>query len=104
MFYIFLIYIFCYLFQHIDVLFYYMRKKRKVYGDSCIKYTTTDNIFDQRIQSLYSKFLGKNEDLSLVSLNDIVAEYILGYYMLCTTSWIEVDEVLFPIHVSKEKH
>ena len=39
-----------------------------------------------------------------MSLHDIIAKYILGYYMLYNTPWIDVDKVLFPIHVSKEKH
>ena len=87
-----------------DVLFYYLRKKGKVYSDSCVKYTTTDNQFDQRIQALYKKFLSKNKDYSLISVDHSVAEYILGYYMPSNTSWYLVDEVMFPIHIAKEKH
>ena len=87
-----------------DVLFYYLRKKGKVYSDSYVKYTTTDNQFDQRIQALYKKFLSKNKDYSLISVDHSVAEYILGYYMSSNTSWYLVDEVLFPIHIAKEKH
>ena len=87
-----------------DVLFCYLRKKGKVYSDSCVKYTTTDNLFDQHIQSLYKKFLSKNKDISLISVDHSVAEYILGYYMPSNTAWYLVDDVFFPIHISKEKH
>ena len=69
-----------------------------------MKFTTIDNHFDQRIQNLYIKFLGKNNDISVINIDHCVAEYILGYYMMRNTPWSEVDEVFFPIHVSKEKH
>ena len=84
-----------------DVLFYYLRKKEKVYYDSCVKYTTIDNQFDQRIQALYKKFLSKNKDYSLISIDHSAAEYILGYYMPSNTSWYLVDEVMFPFILLK---
>ena len=92
------------LLQHIDVLFYYLRKKKKVFADSCLEFTTTDNQFNQRIQSLYIRFLGKNNDISVVNVDHCVAEYILGFYMMSNTPWYEVDKVYFPIHVGREKH
>ena len=91
-------------FQHIDVLFYYLRKKGKIFKDSCLNFITIDNQFDQRIQSLYSRYLAKNEDLTLVTVDHAVAEYILGYFMMCNRVWFDVDHVFFPIHIGKEKH
>ena len=67
-------------FQHIDVLFYYLRKKGKIFKDFYLNFTTTDNQFDQQIQSLYSRYLAKNEDLLVVSIDYSVAEYIFGVF------------------------
>ena len=90
-------------FQHIDVLFYYLRKKGKIFSDCCVKFTTINNHFDQLIKALFSKFSTKN-DLSVVSVDHAIAEYILGYLMLCNTPWVDVDFILFPIHITKDKH
>ena len=37
-------------------------------------------------------------------IDHAVAEYILGYFMMCNISWFDVDHVFFPIHIVKEKH
>ena len=69
-----------------------------------MKFTTSDNLFDQRLQDLYAKYLSKEKDNSLVRLDHCISEYILGYFMFCNKPWLEVDHVLFPIHVVKQKH
>ena len=91
-------------FQHIDVLFYYLRKKWKNFKDFYLNFTTTDNQFDQQIQSLFSRYLAKNEDLTLVTVDHVVAKYILGYFMMCNRVWFNVDHIFFPIYIGKEKH
>ena len=72
--------------QHIDVLFYYLRKKEKIYRKSCMKFTTSDNLFDQRLQGLYAKYMSKEKDNSLVCVDHCVSEYILGYFMFYNKS------------------
>ncbi|PON58069.1 Ulp1 protease family, C-terminal catalytic domain containing protein [Trema orientale] len=37
-------------------------------------------------------------------MEDIIVEYILGYYMHCNTPWIDVDHVLMPVHVDSMEH
>ena len=88
--------------QHIDVLFYYFRKKGIYQPTSCaMRFTTTDNLFDQRIQVLFSSFVKKKHDgASLISENDLIADYIRGgYKMRCNSDWSLVDHVFFPIHI-----
>ena len=60
-----------------------------------MKFTTTDNYFDQRIQNLFIKFLGKNNDISVINIDHCMAEYILGFYIMRNTPWSEVDEFSF---------
>ena len=39
-----------------------------------------------------------------MSVDHYIAEYILRYLILCTSPWFDVDFILFPIHVTKDKH
>ena len=85
-------------------MFCYLRKKEKIYLESCVKFTTSDNLFDQRLQDLYAKYLSKEKDNSLVCVDHCVSEYILEYFMFYNKPWFEVDHILFPIHIVKQKH
>ena len=90
--------------QHIDILFYYLRRKGRVFSKNCLRFITTDNFFDQRFQGLYERYLSSGKNVSVVGMNHYAAEYILGYLIACNTIWLDVDHVLFPIFVAKEKH
>ncbi|XP_062103306.1 uncharacterized protein LOC133814352 [Humulus lupulus] len=89
---------------HVDVFFYYLRKKAK-YCDNCtIKFITTDSHFQTRINSIYETFLSWKRDFGALNCNQYVAEVIMGYALPCNISWSMVDHVLFPILLMKEKH
>ncbi|XP_060217844.1 uncharacterized protein LOC132645085 [Lycium barbarum] len=73
---------FLHIFQHIDVFVYYLRKKGK-YGsvDASFKFTTTACWFNCLIQAMYKQFLAKNKDVNLITQEDPIAEYMMGYFM-----------------------
>ncbi|XP_019259517.1 PREDICTED: uncharacterized protein LOC109237646 [Nicotiana attenuata] len=90
--------------SHIDVIFYYLRKKGKYGVDVPVRFTTTDCWFNCLISNLYKEFLEKNRDMNLITETDPIAEYILGYFLRCNVPWSTVDEVLFPINLSDKWH
>ncbi|KAF4347127.1 hypothetical protein G4B88_001118 [Cannabis sativa] len=64
--------------SHIDIIFYYLRKKIMYSAEPKIKVTTTDCLFCSSITSLYEKFVEKNNDISVLSLSHNVTQYIQG--------------------------
>ncbi|KAM3396398.1 hypothetical protein P3S68_005404 [Capsicum galapagoense] len=91
--------------SHIDVIFYYLRKKSK-YGPICdsVKFTTTDCWFNCLIQNLYKHFVENNRDVTLITQENQIVEYMLGFFMRCNVPWNSVDNVLFPINLAEEFH
>ncbi|KAF4391540.1 hypothetical protein F8388_008944 [Cannabis sativa] len=90
--------------SHIDIIFYYLRKKVMYSAEPKIKVTTTDCLFCSSITSLYEKFVEKNNDMSVLSLSHNVAQYIQGGKILCATPWHLVDHVVMPINVKLQDH
>ncbi|KAF4402356.1 hypothetical protein G4B88_003277 [Cannabis sativa] len=90
--------------SHIDIIFYYLRKKIMYSAEPKIKVTTTDCLFCSSITSLYEKFVEKNNDISVLSLSHNVAQYIRGGKILCATPWHLVDHVVMPINVKLQDH
>ncbi|XP_075076298.1 uncharacterized protein LOC142162966 [Nicotiana tabacum] len=85
---------------HLNVLFYYLRKREK-YGPSvAMWFTTTDFAFGNKINSLYKDFK-VNQDASVIPEGHDIEEYIRGYYCDANVSWHTVDYVLFPIYVKR---
>ncbi|KAF4348953.1 hypothetical protein F8388_019128 [Cannabis sativa] len=85
--------------SHIDIIFYYLRKKIMYSAEPKIKVTTTDCLFCSSITTLYEKFVEKNNDISVLSLSHNVAQYIQGGKILCATPWHLVDHVVMPINI-----
>ncbi|KAF4365138.1 hypothetical protein F8388_011068 [Cannabis sativa] len=90
--------------SHIDIIFYYLRKKIMYSAESKIKVTTTDCLFCSSITTLYERFVEKNNDISVLSLSHNVAQYIQGGKILCATPWHLVDHVVMPINVKLQDH
>ncbi|KAM6548018.1 hypothetical protein CsatB_019694 [Cannabis sativa] len=90
--------------SHIDIIFYYLRKKIMYSAEPKIKVTTTDCLFCSSITSLYEKFVEKNNDISVLSLSHNVSQYIQGGKILCATPWHLVDHVIMLINVKLQDH
>nr|XP_033510267.1 uncharacterized protein LOC117275030 [Nicotiana tomentosiformis] len=85
--------------SHMDVLFYYLRKRGKYDPDVHIKFTSTNYLFDLKIKALYKKFIAHNRNNLFLKPEHDIARYILGDEMLCSSPWHTVDHILFPINV-----
>ena len=92
--------------QHIDVIFYYLRKKGKYETNSNVRFTTTDCVFKTKITNSFFKFCDAHEDKKNFKVldSDDIARYISGRRLLASTSWDKVDFVLIPLNIKENRH
>ncbi|KAF4376993.1 hypothetical protein F8388_022709 [Cannabis sativa] len=93
-----------FLHNHLDIIFYYLRKKGKYAKEPKVKFTTTDCLFFKTIHALYEKIVAKKKDLSLIIAQHAIADYISRRKMLCGSPWHLCDHILFIIHMESESH
>ncbi|XP_060965417.1 uncharacterized protein LOC133034364 [Cannabis sativa] len=84
---------------HIDVCFYYLRKKLKYDQSVKISGNTTDCFFSSQIFDLYNEFVASGENVNSIKKDSKAAAYIAGFYMLCSKPWAKLDFVLMPVNV-----
>ncbi|KAF3682783.1 hypothetical protein FXO37_02162 [Capsicum annuum] len=89
--------------QHLDTIFYYMRKKAKYEPNIVVKFTTTNFVFSNKIDALYHDFVENGKDFSSIPEKHEVGEYVRGFYCDANRPWNKVDYVLFPVYVPWEK-
>ncbi|XP_060972169.1 uncharacterized protein LOC115719225 [Cannabis sativa] len=90
--------------SHMDVIFYYLRKKLKYDPNVAVSATTTDYHFCFKVVELYDKFVKSGNKIDAVPKSNIVTEYMSGYYMYANKDWLRVDYVLIYMHIKDEKH
>ena len=92
--------------QHIDVIFYYLRKKGKYETNSNVRFTTTDCVFKTKITNSFFKLCDAHEDKKNFKVldSDDIARYISGRRLLASTSWDKVDFVLIPLNIKENRH
>ncbi|KAM6548269.1 hypothetical protein CsatB_019945 [Cannabis sativa] len=90
--------------SHIDVIFYYLRKKVKYSTATNMKITTTDCYFNSSIRSLHEKYVSMNEQMSLVHSKHQIAHFIKGKRLRCGTRWSQADHVLLLVHIKIVSH
>ena len=81
-----------------------MRKKIKLIHGLNKRVTTTDSWFDATIKGLYDNFVAAKCDSSSIRFDNLISDYIIGEYLFCNTPWVDVDHVLFPVHVKVQLH
>ncbi|KAF3663262.1 hypothetical protein FXO38_10733 [Capsicum annuum] len=54
--------------------------------------------------TLYKRFVENNRDVTLITQEHQIVEYMLGFFMRCNVPWNSVDNVLFPINLAEEFH
>ncbi|KAH0721535.1 hypothetical protein KY284_006565 [Solanum tuberosum] len=79
-----------------------LKSSKGMYDDVPVKFTTTDYLFDLKIQALYKKFIENNGDSDVVNPEHDIAKYILGEFVLSNMSWHTVDHILFPLCVDEQ--
>ena len=100
---------FCVVFfsQHMNTIFYYLRKKGKYSSAVTLNFATTDCLFDDSIQALYHKFnkaKSMKTKMSHIHAAHPIAHYIRGMRIPCSKPWYEADHVLFIINLRRESH
>uniref|UniRef100_A0A3Q7FM12 Ubiquitin-like protease family profile domain-containing protein n=1 Tax=Solanum lycopersicum TaxID=4081 RepID=A0A3Q7FM12_SOLLC len=91
---------------HIDVIFYYLRKKGKYETNSNVRFTTTDCVFKTKITNSFFKLCDAHEDKKNFKVldSDDITRYISGRRLLASTSWDKVDFVLIPLNIKENCH
>ncbi|XP_075088135.1 uncharacterized protein LOC142170190 [Nicotiana tabacum] len=90
--------------NHIDVIFYYLRKKAKYNQTTNFKYTTIDCIFKTRIAEIFDMYADIDSNANVAKEEDVVCEYIRGYRLLANVSWHTVDNVLILVNLKDKLH
>ncbi|KAH0780187.1 hypothetical protein KY290_006614 [Solanum tuberosum] len=92
--------------EHIDVIFYYLRKKGKYEASSNVRFTTTDCVFKTKITTSFFQLCDayENKKNYKVKDSDDIARYIYGRRLLASTSWDKVDYILFPLNIKEGCH
>ncbi|XP_060216438.1 uncharacterized protein LOC132643919 [Lycium barbarum] len=90
--------------EHIDVIFYYLRKKGKYDKDNRFKFTTVDCMFFSKIDEIHRAYANVEGNSSVASSENEICEYINGHRMLANVPWHTVDCVLIPVNIKEENH
>ncbi|KAG5628193.1 hypothetical protein H5410_013411 [Solanum commersonii] len=92
--------------SHIDVIFYYLRKKGKYEVNSNVRFTTTDCVFKTKITTSFFQLCNAHENKKnyKVKDSDDIPRYIYGRRLLASTSWDKVDYILFPLNIKEGCH
>ncbi|XP_075112639.1 uncharacterized protein LOC142182312 [Nicotiana tabacum] len=90
--------------SHLNIIFYYLRKKAKYGNNMPIKVTTTDTLFNNIIQRVFTEFVKGGKQDHLIDRSDDIMEYMKGFRMHCNTPWHQVDHVIFPINLAEIWH
>ena len=89
--------------QHLDVCFYYLRKKIKHSDTIERRVTTTDSLFYLTCRETNKRY-PVSDYHKVAAISTIIAEYILGTYHCCATAWAFFDHVVMPVHVEVDEH
>ncbi|XP_060170976.1 uncharacterized protein LOC132601948 [Lycium barbarum] len=73
--------------EHIDVIFYYLRKKGKYDMDDRFKFTTVDCMFFSKIDEIHRAYANPKGTSSVASSENEICEYINGHRMLANVPW-----------------
>ncbi|OIT00495.1 hypothetical protein A4A49_21204 [Nicotiana attenuata] len=90
--------------SHLNIIFYYLRKKAKYGINMPIKVTTTDTLFNNSIQRVFTEFFKGGKQDHLIDRSDDIMQYMKGFRMHCNTLWHRVDHVFFPINLAESWH
>ncbi|WMV13785.1 hypothetical protein MTR67_007170 [Solanum verrucosum] len=106
----------CWTDQHIDVIFYYLRKKSKLCSMNQYRYTTTNCLFISHIKNTYERYYLANDDdlistqehidhVSAVSVYErSITNIIKGFEISAALPWHFVDDVYIPINCGGQFH
>ncbi|KAG5610088.1 hypothetical protein H5410_021369, partial [Solanum commersonii] len=89
--------------EHVDVIMYYLRKKAKHSTNIRTRYLTTDSVFMSWLLGDEILWEESNCDMSSISPNHCVGQYMRGYNLIANIPWDRVDNII-PVNVSECFH
>ncbi|GMN22303.1 hypothetical protein TIFTF001_045633 [Ficus carica] len=90
--------------KHIDVTFYYLRKKIMQFPElEQRKVTTVDTFFSSKVRSLWRVYQSSPEKFDWSSYESILTN-MLGVCVQSGSSWFDMKTLLIPIHLADLKH
>ncbi|XP_060210635.1 uncharacterized protein LOC132637585 [Lycium barbarum] len=90
--------------EHLDVMFYYFRKKTKYDTNSTYKFTTVDCVFNTKFDAIHKGYLDPDCAISVGKQEDVLCEYVKGHRLHCTVPWHLVDYVFIPVNIKEKNH
>ncbi|PHT44182.1 hypothetical protein CQW23_18207 [Capsicum baccatum] len=102
--------------EHLDVIFYHLRKKSKIQLGDNYRYTTTSCFFKSYVEKTHTRYYPAKQTVELSAQQDYaesivvaknedsIANIIHGFCMPDGLPWYMVDEVYVPINCGKEFH
>ncbi|KAM3233801.1 hypothetical protein P3L10_019160 [Capsicum annuum] len=90
--------------EHIDVCFYYLRKKSKYDSNTSYKYSTVDCNFMNIINSVLAIYRIDDDSLNAGGKEYHLNEYKNGFRMYATVPWHTVDHIFIPINIKAKHH
>ncbi|XP_060180565.1 uncharacterized protein LOC132610270 [Lycium barbarum] len=90
--------------EHIDVIFYYLRKKGKYDRRSTFKYTTVDCLFMRKVDQTYLTYNNPETGSNVANEEDDLWQYVKGYRLNANVPWHSVDNIFIPINIKEDNH
>ncbi|XP_060170768.1 uncharacterized protein LOC132601719 [Lycium barbarum] len=90
--------------EHIDVIFYYFRKKGKYDKRNNFSFTTVDCLFKQRIDVVHHTHRNVETQTNVANEEQVLIEYVKGHKLIANVPWHTVDNVLIPVNIQEENH
>ncbi|PHU04327.1 hypothetical protein BC332_25149 [Capsicum chinense] len=88
--------------KHIDVIFYYLKKKAKLQIQEQYRYTTGNYLYKVYINNAYDRYCQQQPEVS--RNEECLINIIKGFSISAGLPWHLVDEVYIPINCGDEFH
>ncbi|XP_060210337.1 uncharacterized protein LOC132637235 [Lycium barbarum] len=90
--------------EHVDVIFYYLRKKGKYDRRSTFKYTTVDCLFMRKVDQTYLAYNNPETGPNVANEEDDICQYVKGYRLHANVSWHSIDNIFIPVNIKEDNH
>ncbi|XP_059277652.1 uncharacterized protein LOC132031754 [Lycium ferocissimum] len=90
--------------EHIDVIFYYLRKKGKYDRRSNFKYTTVDCLFMRKVDQTYLAYNNPETGPNVANEEDDICQYVKGCRLHANVPWHSVDNIFIPVNIKEDNH
>uniref|UniRef100_M1C4R9 Ulp1 protease family, C-terminal catalytic domain containing protein n=1 Tax=Solanum tuberosum TaxID=4113 RepID=M1C4R9_SOLTU len=90
--------------EHMDVIFYYLRKKSKFQSNGNPRYTTAMCHFKSLMDEIYHTYKAQVPGQNAFTQGNSICSYINGFGTPAGIPWDQVDEVYIPVNCKEEFH